>query len=180
MANFFSRTIGRLFGRKPRTPLAPPSIGGNRGIAAGSRAEPNLESYAERVSTGREKIGEEEGGDFLSGGNMIFVNSSNVAGVQYFPEVEKMMVEFIGGGAYLYSNISLAEARSFLQAQSKGGWVWDYLRVRGSRTAHKKPWVKIGQSWRPPKQETAEDKFKREVEKQRRLAKEDIEEIFNS
>ena len=28
--------------------------------------------------------------------------------------------------------------------------MWDHLRVRGSRTAHKKPYIKISSGYRPP------------------------------
>ena len=54
------------------------------------------------------------------------------------------MVEFIGGGKYLYSNISREEALSFATAQSKGSWVWDFLRIRRTKHGHRKPYVRIG------------------------------------
>lgn len=132
--------IGRWLFGKPK----PPKItGGHRGIAAGKIAAPNLDRYAERVSRGHEKVGEQEAEEFMEGTTPLFVMSSNVAMVQYHPDEEKMMVEFLNGSAYLYSNISRDEAESFLVSHSKGGWIWSNLRVRGSRTAHRKPYVRI-------------------------------------
>ena len=142
--NKLKSTIGRWLHGKPK----PPKISGHRGIASGSRANPNLDRYAERFASGHETISEEESEEFLSGLQPVFVMSSNVAMVQFFPDQGKMMVEFLAKGnkpasAYLYSQISYNEALSFLQSQSKGGWVWDNLRIRGTKSGHKKPYVKI-------------------------------------
>lgn len=73
----------------------------------------------------------------------LFVHSSNVGMVQFFEPDNKLLVEFLGGGTYIYSNISVQEAIQFAQAQSKGGWIWDNLRIRGSKKGHKKPFFKI-------------------------------------
>lgn len=127
---------------KRKKPEAP-KVEGHRGIAAEDLQNPNLTAYQERLAKGKEKIPSDEVEAFLQGVEPLFVLSSNVGMVQYHPEDQKLMVEFLSGGAYLYSNVSLNEARSFATAQSKGGWVWDHLRVRGSKTAHRKPFVKI-------------------------------------
>lgn len=92
-------------------------------------------------------IGADYIADFLAG-EYTTVVSSNVQAAQYHPEDRKLMVEFIkkkgkGGGAYLYSDVSPAEAHSFITAASHGGWCWDHLRVRGSKTAHQKSFVKL-------------------------------------
>lgn len=139
MATIFGRIRDYFRGKKPK----PPALPGNRGIAAGSLKKPDLERYAERVERGQEYIPVPEVEGFLYNEELLFVNSSNVGAVQYFPEDGKIMVEFLGGSAYLYSNITPEEARSFVNAQSKGGWVWDHLRVRGSRTAHRKPYLRL-------------------------------------
>lgn len=138
--------IGRwLRGGKPKPPKI---IGGHRGIAAQNLKKPQLDRYGERLASGHEKIGEDEATQFLAGDIPVYVMSSNVAMVQYHPKDEKLMVEYLAKGrhpasGYLYSNVSEAEAISFITAHSKGGWCWDHLRVRGSATAHKKPYVKI-------------------------------------
>ena len=139
MATIFGRIRDYFRGKKPKAPALP----GNRGIAAGSLKKPDLERYAERVERRQEYIPANEVEDFLYNEGLLFVNSSNVGAVQYFEQDRKLMVEFLGGSAYLYSNVSLEEAKSFANAQSKGAWVWDNLRVRGSKTAHRKPYSRI-------------------------------------
>lgn len=79
--------------------------------------------------------------DFLHFGEWLPVQSSNVAAAQYDGETEQMTVEFKDGSLYQYQQISLVEARSFAQAGSKGGWVWDQLRMRGTVNGYKKPFV---------------------------------------
>lgn len=89
-------------------------------------------------------VSRDEVEDFLRHGTIFFVNSSNVVSAQYFPDPEfKMLIEFYDGSAYLYSNVSEYEALSFAQAPSKGIWVWDHLRIRGTVTGHRKPYVKV-------------------------------------
>jgi len=85
--------------------------------------------------------------DFVLFGEVMFVRSSNVTLAQYFPGENKMMVEFHGGRsemrAYLYSDVNEDEAVDFWKADSKGKWVWDNLRVRGTRDQHRKPYVRV-------------------------------------
>jgi hypothetical protein len=142
MSSILSK-LRNLFGfTPPEMPKIPGT--GNRGIAARSIKNPNLRAYEQRIAAGLPNtIGNEELNDFINGGNMIFVHSSNVAGMQYFPEEQKLMIEFLNGSAYLYSSITRDEALQFAQNASKGKTVWDLLRVRGSKTAHKKPYKRI-------------------------------------
>lgn len=134
--------------RKPkRPPISIPDTGGHRGIALGLGNKPTTKPG------NRNLIPRDEVDEFVNGGYPLFVHSSNVRMAQYFPQDQKMMVEYGEGAAYLYSGVTQHEALSFAQAQSKGTWVWDHLRVRGSRTAHKKPYVKISAGYRPPKKE---------------------------
>lgn len=79
--------------------------------------------------------------DFLHFGEWLPVQSSNVAAAQYDGETEQMTVEFDDGSFYQYQQVSRQEARAFAQAGSKGIWVWDHLRIRGTRDGHKKPFV---------------------------------------
>lgn len=81
--------------------------------------------------------------DFVYDAQPLFVNSSNVAMFQFFKEERKLVVEFLKGGVYAYGNVSEDEAIQIAQAPSKGAAVWDTLRVRGSKTKHKKPYQKI-------------------------------------
>lgn len=88
-------------------------------------------------------IGSEEMNNFVYRQQWLPVNSSNVVQVQYIWEVQKMIVEYMNGGRYLYSNVTDQEAIDFVRAPSKGGWVWSVLRVRGTKKGHKKPYVKV-------------------------------------
>lgn len=141
--------IGRLFGRRQK-PKARLIVGeGHRGIAAG-----NLTERHRRMAAGEQPYSQAEidkwqtlSGDivedFIYNEQILHVNSSNVANATYFSQERKMLVQFLNGGRYLYSNVSEQEALAFAQSQSKGDWVWSNLRVRGSKTAHRKPWTKL-------------------------------------
>ncbi len=74
--------------------------------------------------------------------------SSCVGWVQYFEDDKKLFVQFYAKGrqpekVYLYLNITLQEAKSLCQATSAGIWIWDNLRVRGSKNLHRKPYWEI-------------------------------------
>lgn len=90
-----------------------------------------------------QKLGKDEVYSFVYEAMPLFVHSTNVSMLQYFIEEKKLVVEFKGGGVYAYSNVTEDEAIAFAKEPSKGGTVWSLLRVRGSKTAHKKPYVKI-------------------------------------
>ena len=83
---------------------------------------------------------------FLAG-EPIEVFSSNVATIQYVYAdgdrlIEQLVVAYLDGSAYLYENVTLAEARQFYAAcaSSPGGAVWDMLRVRGTVFGYQKPY----------------------------------------
>lgn len=81
--------------------------------------------------------------DFVYGGEILFVSSSNVAAVQYHHKTRKMMVEYLSGGSYLYDEVSDGEALSFFRASSPGKWIWDNLRIRGTKRGHRKTWRRL-------------------------------------
>lgn len=144
--------INRAFGLRAKPPKPAPAsrVIGHRGIAAGSlkerqrlQAEGKQPYTAEEIAKWRQLSGDVVE-DFVENEQPLFVNSSNVVLFQYFKDVQKLLVEFKGGKSYLYDNVSKTEAIEFATAQSKGGAVWDLLRVRGSRTAHKKPYRRVG------------------------------------
>ena len=81
-------------------------------------------------------------------GHWLPVTSSNVASIRYLGDENALEVEFHGGrpeepGFYRYDQIPPAMARDFAKAASFGRWVWDNLRVRGTRYGHKKPYTFI-------------------------------------
>lgn len=142
----------RLFGKKPQSP----KLGrGHRGVAAGraERAE-QAERYYGKDPEGEldytleevekwKPLSESEVEGFVNGMQPLFVNSSNVAMAQFYPEENKMQVEYHGGGAYMYSNVSAGEALAFAQALSKGSFIWDHFRIRGTRDGHRKPFTRL-------------------------------------
>ena len=135
--------VGKDKYKKPR--IKPEA--GLRGHAFGSLKPGKMDVSPENQAKWRGvTINEVEA--FLYEQSPMFVHSTNVVLVQYFHETQKMMVEFKGkkrspASAYMYSNVSEDEAYDFVRAPSKGGWIWSHIRVRGSKTAHRKPYVKI-------------------------------------
>lgn len=140
-----------LLGKKPPKLSKPFAADAtfSRGIAAGSMAErrrraaAGQEMYSEEEMAKWRLLSVEEVDDFLSGHQPLFVHSTNVSMAQYFPEEQKMMVEFLSGAAYIYSNVSLEDAKEFVRYSSKGSAIWDLFRVRGTKKGHKKPYVRI-------------------------------------
>lgn len=79
--------------------------------------------------------------DFLlRGAWMDCSRSSNVDLAQYDWEANVLYIEFKGGAVYAYDNVSFNEAVSFANAPSYGKWVWDHLRIRGTKLGHRKPY----------------------------------------
>lgn len=93
----------------------------------------------QRAYSGPEKqvISGDEVADFLHDQQPLFVNSSNLGMLQYFPSEKKLVVEFLKGGVYDVSPISEQEALQFAQTPSKGGTFWDVVRVRGKGNSKK-------------------------------------------
>ena len=147
--------VGRLFRRRKPQPPRIGRIAGHRGIAAGSLRERReaAEAFYAGTSTEEpytaeeiekwEQLSPESVEGFVHDQQPLFVHSSNVSMAQYFPETNQMMVEFLNGSSYLYDNVSQQEAVEFAQEQSKGGWVWTRLRIRGTKNGHRKPFRKI-------------------------------------
>lgn len=93
-------------------------------------------------------------------GRMMNVRSSNVHSIGYRfnfnqPQSSLLIVRYlqkdrrgstanVPGPWYQYEDCSIAEFRQMRRAASKGRWVWDNLRIRGSRTAHQKRYRLIG------------------------------------
>ena len=80
----------------------------------------------------------------VSSVKMRRVTSSNVHSIGYDDQTWKLYVTFLAGGksrsgagaTYEYSDVSPRLWEGFTSASSKGGWVWDQLRVEGSQHGH--------------------------------------------
>jgi len=100
-----------------------------------------LKKLAGGKGGGGGQLSQDQLDDFLHFGEWLPVQSSNVEEAQYDMPTHQLTVKFSDGSIYQYQEVSMVEATSFAQSGSKGGWVWDNLRVRGTIYGHKKPYV---------------------------------------
>lgn len=89
-------------------------------------------------------------------GEMVEVRSSNVHSIGYDLDNHVLYVRFwaetvrkgelvrFPGALYGYRDVWPEEFLDFLDASSKGGWVWDHLRERGTVSGHKKAYFLAG------------------------------------
>lgn len=111
----------------------------------GSFAEivrPSLTSNlpASQPNTVAETFATDDVDAFLHFGKWLPVQSSNVAEIRYDPDESELQIRFLNGGYYQYQDVSVREAESLARSSSKGKWVWDFLRVRGTIFGHRKPY----------------------------------------
>lgn len=154
----FLNKIAARFGRGPKIPTAKkiglkPSEprGGHFGVHATSwemrrkRVAQGLPAFTQEEQAEWETFGQDTIEDFLFLGLILHVHSSNVVAAQYDLNRQKLHMWFKGRGnpGYEYSNVSRTEALKFATELSKGKFVWDVLRVRGSKTAHQKPYRRL-------------------------------------
>jgi KTSC domain len=86
--------------------------------------------------------------DFLTMGKWLAVTSTNVAQIAYSLDEQTLFVQFHPGKndpspRYWYKPINAKQAQQFALAPSKGGWVWDHLRIRGTKLGHKVPYGRM-------------------------------------
>lgn len=86
-------------------------------------------------------------------GKMVSVNSSNVHSIGFKwnsgdPANSSILVRFLesgrGGAMYAYHNIHPDMFMEFQRANSKGGFVWDHFRIRGTVSGHQVPYTLEG------------------------------------
>jgi len=89
-------------------------------------------------------------------GEMVQVDSTNVHSIGYdldtgilyvrfwHKRVRERRVYYVPGALYGYRGVTPEEFEDFLRAQSKGEWVWDHLRVRGTVSGHQKDYFLAG------------------------------------
>lgn len=101
-------------------------------IKAGKEREQLLKDPVNRFVQQAEKI--TNGRDF---------SSSNVQWCQYEIERNTLTISFQDGSVYEYYGVFPQEAKSLFQSRSKGTWVWDNLRIRGTVYGHRKQYTQI-------------------------------------
>ena len=94
-------------------------------------------------------------------GEMVTARSSNVHSFGYDIESAYLYIRFLGylrgqrmvdgspmrggpGSLYRYRDVTPEEFLSILAANSKGEWIWDNLRVRGTHSGHQKDYELVG------------------------------------
>jgi len=94
-------------------------------------------------------------------GEMVPAKSSNVHSFGYDIESGYLYVRFLGyvrgsrgpdghplrsgpGSLYRYSDVTPEEFLGILAANSKGDWIWDHLRIRGTWSGHQKDYELVG------------------------------------
>jgi hypothetical protein len=85
-------------------------------------------------------------------GQMIPVSSSNVHSYSYDFAVRILYVRYLQGKGqhkvkgplYGYSNVMPDLFLEMYKAPSKGKWIWDALRIRGTMSGHKKDYALVG------------------------------------
>jgi hypothetical protein len=85
--------------------------------------------------------------DFLGGKTYDSFTSSNVRWMRYENELEHLYIGYKDGSTYGYGPVSPDQALRGFHAPSKGTWVWDELRIRGTVFGFKVPyWFMDGPS----------------------------------
>lgn len=100
---------------------------------------PSVEGKKNR-DTGEEPEEVSGVGQFMKGRDYADFKSSNVASAKYAKDIGELQLGYKNGGKYRYHDVSPNEAKSFYNAGSKGKWVWDKLRVRGTVFGYRKPY----------------------------------------
>jgi hypothetical protein len=67
------------------------------------------------------------------------VSSSNVAEAAYDRDSGRLLVRYKSGGGGWWYEVGREAAEAFYAAPSHGGWLWDNVKVRGSRSEHQVP-----------------------------------------
>jgi hypothetical protein len=102
--------------------------------------------------------------------NGVDFSSSNVEQVWYKLDEEEMWVQFQDGSVYKYWTITTQEAANMFHATSKGIYIWDAYRIRGTVLGHKKNYLYVGPggtvSRRYNESQEARDAHMKKVERQ--------------
>lgn len=86
-------------------------------------------------------------------GKFVTCQSSNVHSYAYNVNTWELFVRFLGGDGehragpgpiYQYSHVPPELFLTLLNAGSKGGWVWDHLRIRGTVSGHQFDYRLVG------------------------------------
>ena len=109
-----------------------------------SRRVPANQAGQGKRGTGARGVSANEVEAFLHDGRVLPVSSSNWEACQYIAEEKLLIVKYKDSpDQFGYEGVTEQEALSLANASSMGAWGWSVLRVRGSKTAHKKSFRKM-------------------------------------
>mgnify|MGYP000545344896 CR=1 FL=1 len=129
--------------------------GATRPRPSGLQPEPGRKTVDVELSTGQVRRLRPD--HPLVTGEMVRVESSNVYQIGYDLRSRSLYVRYWQsyreegrvkgrepGPLYRYYNVPPEMFLDFLKATSKGGWVWDHLRVRGTVSGHRFDYALVG------------------------------------
>lgn len=123
----FLDILAKIFGKTPEA----------KGSSPDGASKPLTADEERAVAEGREP---DEFGRFMNG-EWVGFSSSNVEAGVYYPDSMRLELQFRDGTYYAYYSVSAEEASSLYRAPSKGIWVWDVLRIRGTKLGFRKPYA---------------------------------------
>lgn len=120
-------------------------------LPAGLELRPRRKTVDVPLSTGQTQRMRPE--HPLLTGEVVPCESSNVHSFRYDYERAALYVRFLGkargggrGPLYRYSDVEPELFLSLQRAASKGGWIWDHVRIRGTVSGHQKDYELVGVS----------------------------------
>jgi hypothetical protein len=144
MMGLFDRFLKRLGfkGKATKQVLSPEGRAMIRGDISGTSATKRavirgIGRIKDKIPTVRQFEGRTALEDFLYFGVWYSdFSSSNVAAFRYLEDPQILFVRFKNGAVYGYEPVNPQMAMGVWRASSKGGWVWDKLRIRGTAYGH--------------------------------------------
>lgn len=149
-------------------PPVPSRPGKRAGQRSGDQTPEEQPGRVQGISTGATAVTISEGGAVhslpadhpaLTGAWIETPESSNVFAFSFDIDAHRLYVRFKDrapkgekvrshepGAIYAYYNVPLTLFQSMLDAGSKGGWVWDNLRIRGTVSGHRYDYSLVGVS----------------------------------
>ena len=123
--------------RRPATSAPAPAPAGGGGKRRGTVRDPSIDDY--RAGVLLDEIGREE--NDVRAGKIMPVQSSNVEWFRWEASNDTLQIGYKDGSVYEYYDIPLSMAMDMYRAGSKGGFVWDRLRRRGTVFGYQKEYA---------------------------------------
>ncbi len=131
--------ISKLFGKPAadRGKVNPRSVGKSGTQRPSPRTIPRGELPTGERTNIQHPLAQEDVDAFLNG-EMQQLLSSNVDKAQYDSERQILYIWYLGGECWAYDPYTEKEAAMFMEAPSKGGFIWDHIKVKGTVHQHQR------------------------------------------